>query len=80
MTDAPTRPTHRQRQILEAMRQGKRLAEGKSKYAIAFLDPGEEISLNTVGQLEASGWIYRFDDLDGKAVWGLTQQGRDAIL
>lgn len=79
MTDLPARPTVRQRQILQAMRQGKRLAEGKSKYAIAFLDDSEEVDLRTVGSLQDAGWIYRFDDLDGKGVWGLTQQGLDII-
>jgi hypothetical protein len=79
MTDLPARPTVRQRQILQAMRQGKRLAEGKSKYAIAFLDDSEEVDLRTVGLLQDAGWIYRFDDLDGKGVWGLTQHGLDII-
>jgi hypothetical protein len=79
MTEGDPKPNFRQRQILEAMRQGKRLAEGKSKYAIAFLDESEEVDMRTVAQLEEAGWIYRFDDLDGKGVWGLTQQGLDII-
>ena len=79
MTDDELKPNSRQRQILQAMRQGRRLAEGKSKYAIAFLDQAEEVDMRTVGQLEEAGWIYRFDDLDGKGVWGLTQQGLDII-
>jgi len=79
MSESSPHLTFRQRQILEGMRQGKRLAEGKSKYAIAFLGETEEIALDTVSQLEQAGWIYRFDDLDGKAVWGLTREGLEII-
>ena len=57
----------------------KRLAEGKSKYKIAFLADTEEVSMATVEGLQEGGWIYKFDDLDGKAVWGLTREGLEII-
>ena len=72
-------PSFREREILRAMRQGKRLAEGKSKYKIAFLAESEEVGMSTVEGLESAGWIYKFDDLDGKAVWGLTRDGLAVI-
>lgn len=68
-------PTPTERQILEAMRQGARLAEGTSKYQVAFLDEKEEVDLRAVEGLVEAGWIYQFDDLDGKRVWGLTRDG-----
>jgi hypothetical protein len=74
-----TAPTLRQREILQAMRQGRRLALGKSKYRVAFLDASEEVDLKTVEALVQAGWIYQFDDLDGKAVWGLTRDGLGVI-
>lgn len=72
-------PTPRERQILAAMRQGARLAEGTSKYEVAFLDENEEVDLKIVGALVEAGWIYQFDDLDGKRVWGLTRDGLDVL-
>lgn len=72
-------PTPRERQILEAMRQGARLAEGTSKYQVAFLDDKEEVDLKIVAALVAAGWIYQFDDLAGKRVWGLTRDGLHAL-
>lgn len=77
MSDAT--PTIRQKQILEAMRQGRRLAQGTSKYKIAFLDQSEEVDMRTVDAMVEAGWIYQFDDLDGKAVWGLTRDGLDLL-
>lgn len=68
-------PTVTERQVLEALRQGQRLAEGSSKYAVAFLDEKEEVDKNVIEAMVEAGWIYQFDDLDGKAVWGLTQDG-----
>lgn len=75
-----TAPTPRQREILQAMRQGRRLAEGGSRYRVASLDDGEEVDLKTVDALLEAGWIYQFDDLDGKAVWGLTREGLDVLV
>lgn len=72
-------PTIRQRQILQAMRQGRRLAEGTSKFKIAFLDESEEVDMRTVDAMVAAGWIYRFDEQSGKAVWGLTREGLDIL-
>lgn len=68
-------PTPSERHVLEAMRQGARLAEGTSKYQVAFLDDKEEVDLKTVEAVVAAGWVYQFDDLDGKRVWGLTREG-----
>ncbi len=74
-----TDPTFRQRRILEAMRQGRRLAQGTSKYKVAFLDESEEVDMRTIEAMVEAGWIYQFDDLDGKSVWGLTRDGLDVI-
>lgn len=68
-------PTIRQKQVLEEMRQGRRLAQGTSKYKVAFLDEKEEVDMRTIEAMVEAGWIYQFDDLDGKAVWGLTRDG-----
>lgn len=72
-------PTPTERQVLEAMRQGARLAEGTSKYEVAFLDDSREVDLKTVEAMVVAGWVYQFDDLDGKRVWGLTRGGLDVL-
>jgi len=79
MTPDENKPTWRQRRILKAMRQGKTLAEGTSKYAVAELDEDEEVELRIIEAMEAAGWIYVINEMKGKRTWKLTQDGLKVV-
>lgn len=72
-------PTTRQRVILEKLREGQVLAEGKSKYAVATFDDGDEVEFRTAEDMEEAGWVYALHDPKGKRSWALTHEGLELL-
>jgi hypothetical protein len=72
-------PTARQRVILEKLREGQALAEGKSKYAVATFDDGDEVEFRTAEDMQEEGWLYVLHDPKGKRTWALTREGLELL-
>ena len=71
--------TSRKRWILQRMREGEPLTESSSTFAIAILGRDVEVELRLIDEMEAAGWIYVIDEMQGNRSWKLTQKGLELL-